>query len=624
MTAELHGIDMMAARKVQQWPKESIGLLGAVLDCLPQSVAVLEQSGRIVAVNQAWINLARQHGAAPDAEWIGADYLAACRDGEWKWLEGAGGACHAIREVLAGTRNATEAVYRFNGNGEQRWFRLRTTGFDCAGRRLAVVVHGNINENGFTAESVTRSELQYRNLVENALTGVASVTLDGRIIFANAAAARMFEFDSPEQMQAEGSLARWRDPQDRESFISELRHRGYVDNYEMDGVTRTGRTIRALFSATLHNDEMSVTMMDITALRQSEAVVAESEKRFRATFEQAAVGLAHVAPDGRFLRINRKFCDIVGYSQEEMLERRFQDITHPDDLNADLEQVRQLLEGRESTYSMDKRYFCRDGRIVWINLTVSLVRDEAGNPDYLVAVVEDITERKTAEMRLRENQARLRALASELTRAEERQRRDLATELHDHVAQSLTFMGMQLTAARKQSAGRQVAATLDQVSESLRQVIQDTRNIMSDLSAPARTEPSFPAVLSERLMAQISERYGLETELIDDGEAKPLGMDARAVLFRSVRELLLNVVKHAAATRATVSLQRKDGAVEIVVQDNGRGLPGGRIPDQEPCAGGFGLYSIRERMRDLGGSLKMESRPGEGVKAILTVPLEVE
>jgi two-component system sensor histidine kinase UhpB len=624
MTAELRDVTIMAAQRHQPWRVEPMGLLGGVLDCLPQSVAILDQSGAIVAVNQAWLDFARATGLSPDAEWIGVDYVAVCRDAEWNWLEGERNACQAIREVLAGIRDTTEAVYRCHGPQDYHCFRLRATGFDHGGHRWAVVAHTDVSGDGRSAQPVTRSELHYRNLVENALTGVVSATLDGRITFANPAAARMLEFDSPEELQAEGCLARWRDPQDRERFIVELKQHGYVDNYEMDAVTRAGRIIRALFSAILHGDEVSAMIMDITVLRRAEEALAESEKRFRATFEQAAVGIAHVAPDGRFLRINGRFCDITGYSQDEMLKRSFQDITHPEDLDADLAHLRELLAGRVSTYSMEKRYIGWGDRVVWTNLTVSLVRDRAGDPDYLVAVIEDITQRKAAEKRLHENQERLRALASELTFAEERERRGLATELHDQVAQSLTFMSMRLTAARRESPGPKVAEILDQVSESLHQVIRDTRNIMADLSAPARNESRFSAVLAERLTGQISERYGLETELIDDGAPKPLSADTRAVLFRSVRELLLNVVKHAHASRVTVSVQRRHGMAQIVVQDDGKGLPDGKVPAQEPCTGGFGLCSIRERMRNLGGTFTIEGPPGKGVKVCLTVPLETK
>src|SRR5262249_478624 len=116
----------------------------------------------------------------------------------------------------------------------------------------------------------------------------------------------------------------------------------------------------------------------------------ESEERFRATFEQAAVGIAHVSPDdGHWLRVNRKFCDIVGYTREELLERSFKDITHSDDFTADYPQLLQMLAGELSTYAMEKRYRHKEGFLVWIHLTVSLVRDADGQPEYFIAVIED-------------------------------------------------------------------------------------------------------------------------------------------------------------------------------------------------------------------------------------------
>ena len=127
--------------------------------------------------------------------------------------------------------------------------------------------------------------------------------------------------------------------------------------------------------------------------------IKESEERFRKTFEKAAVGIAHVGVNGNFILINQKFCDIVGYSQQEMLKLTFQDITHPDDLGPDLNNVQQLLDQDIETYSMEKRYFRKDKSIVWVNLSVSLVQKETGEPLYFIAVVEDISMRKQVEDR---------------------------------------------------------------------------------------------------------------------------------------------------------------------------------------------------------------------------------
>ena len=125
----------------------------------------------------------------------------------------------------------------------------------------------------------------------------------------------------------------------------------------------------------------------------------ESEERFRKTFEKAAVGIAHVGVEGNFIQINQIFCDIVGYSQQEMLKLTFQDLTHPDDLGPDLKNVQRLLDQDIETYSMEKRYIRKDKSTVWINLSVSLVWKDSGKPLYFIAVVEDISKRKQAEDR---------------------------------------------------------------------------------------------------------------------------------------------------------------------------------------------------------------------------------
>ena len=138
----------------------------------------------------------------------------------------------------------------------------------------------------------------------------------------------------------------------------------------------------------------------------------ESAERFRATFEQAAVGIAHVSPDGRWLRINQRLCNMLGYTAEELMTKAFQDITHPDDLENDLAQVSQVLSGEISSYSMEKRYFRKNGEVIWTDLTVSLVRDALGKSKYFISVVQDISDRKQAEAKFRASEQRFRRAIS--------------------------------------------------------------------------------------------------------------------------------------------------------------------------------------------------------------------
>jgi PAS domain S-box-containing protein len=146
---------------------------------------------------------------------------------------------------------------------------------------------------------------------------------------------------------------------------------------------------------------------DVTEHQRTEQTLRQSEAKFRATFDNAAVGIAHVGPDGSWLDVNQRLCEILGYSHDEIVAKTFQDITHPGDLEADLDCVNKLLVGQADSYMMEKRYIRKNGTIVWANLTVACVRDGEGKIDYFVSVVEDISARKAAEKAQDEAKRRL-------------------------------------------------------------------------------------------------------------------------------------------------------------------------------------------------------------------------
>ena len=204
----------------------------------------------------------------------------------------------------------------------------------------------------------------------------------------------------------------------RTALREERESRVVLRNYRKDGEPFWNE----LYVSPVHDDAGRITNFvgvqnDITERRRIEEILRESEERFRATFEHAAVGAAQVGIDGRWLRVNRRLCEIVGYTHDEMLGMTFADITHPEDLEADLEQTRAMLRGESQTYTMEKRYVRKDGHTVWVNLTVSLVREASGEPRYFIAVVEDISARKRIEeerdlLLVREQLARAEAVAA--------------------------------------------------------------------------------------------------------------------------------------------------------------------------------------------------------------------
>ncbi len=155
--------------------------------------------------------------------------------------------------------------------------------------------------------------------------------------------------------------------------------------------------------------QMHGIMMDVTDVRRAAESVRESEERYRETFELAAVGMAHVDLHGKFLRVNDRLCEIAGYTREEFLNLDFIQLTHPDDLARDMEQLRALNAGKIQRYSLEKRYFHKSGRVVWIYLTVAAARNEQGETQHYISAIEDISARKESEELLRIGQERLEA-----------------------------------------------------------------------------------------------------------------------------------------------------------------------------------------------------------------------
>jgi PAS domain S-box-containing protein len=508
---------------------------------------------------------------------------------------------------------------------------------------------------------------------------------------------------------------------------------------------------------------------DITERRQAEEQLHESELRFRATFDNAGIGMALVGLDGRWLEVNDPLCAITGYPREELLSSTFTDITHPDDQMARWRQTRRLLAGEVPTYSLEKRYLRKDGSTTWVSITVSLMHNGAGAPLMFIGAVQDINQRKRAEQALRqsearyrtlyesidegfcvievlfdqrrqpvdyrflevnpsfekqtgikdapgrrmreiapdhedrwftlfgevaltgeparfeypadqlqrwyegyayrlgeaaehrvaiifnditgrkraeqdlrafasdleqrvaartrelvESQSRLRALATDLNLAEQRERKRMAADLHDYLAQLLVLGKMKLAQGKRLVAEHPVCADfIKQTEDVLAEALTYTRTLVADLSPSVLHDFGLPPALrwlGERMQQQ---QLAVTTHIEADDVTLP--EDQAVLLFQSVRELLINAAKHGKTSHATVRLAKQDARLHIEVQDEGAGFDvaaAAAVADMPTAQSSkYGLFSIRERMIALGGWFELQSEPGKGTKARLTLPL---
>jgi signal transduction histidine kinase len=195
--------------------------------------------------------------------------------------------------------------------------------------------------------------------------------------------------------------------------------------------------------------------------------------------------------------------------------------------------------------------------------------------------------------------------------------------VHDHIGQNLAFAKIKLGTLLASSSDDEVKQEVDIVVKLVDEAIRDTRSLVSELGSPILYELGFvPAV--EWLAQQMRRRHGVAIEFEDDGKPKPLGDDVRVLLFQAVRELLANVVRHAQAQTAKVSIIRNGDQIRVDVKDDGIGFDPAKIGPGLDEGGKFGLFSIRERLEPLGGRLEMLSKPGQGTDVILTGPLSPE
>jgi len=361
---------------------------------------------------------------------------------------------------------------------------------------------------------------------------------------------------------------------------------------------------------------------DVTDRKRAEVELRESEQKFRTLFESSHDALLMIDENGIF-DCNRKALELYGLSSKEDLIGRnpgeFSPAWQPDghhSIEWATEQIQGALKDGPRFYEW---IHCRPEGTVIIT-EVLLNRLEIGGKKVIQALIWDIGERKRAEEKIRRYQERLRTLALDLSLVQERERRRIAIDLHDHIGQNLAFSKMKLGALRESVRCTSLLEPLEEIYALVVQTIEDTRSLVFELSPPVLYELGLEAGL-EWLAERVQDEYGISVECEHDRLAKPLDEEIRIVLFQIVRELLMNVAKHAQAGKVKVTVSRERNQIRLSVEDNGIGFNPSSVGGARGEKTGFGLFSIRERMNYLGGELRIDSAARSGTRVLLRVPL---
>ena len=337
-----------------------------------------------------------------------------------------------------------------------------------------------------------------------------------------------------------------------------------------------------------------------------------------AALENAVEGIARLDTHGRYLSVNRACAELLGYRPEEMIGMDWERTVRPEDLDAMRAAHRRMQsEGRADAEVMGVR---RDGSTFWTQTVLIQARDERGAWAGHHCFMKDVTQRKRGEAALRRYAARARVLSQRVVEVQEEERRHLARELHDEIGQVLTAISINLNAIKRTSSA-EVLPRLEECIGIVNDAIEQVQHLSLDLRPAMLDELGLVPTLRWYVDRQ-AQRVGYQAHFAADPDEMRLRPTMATAVFRVAQEALTNVARHAQARRVRVTLRLVEGALRLVVRDDGVGFD----PKTTLCRGtsgrGLGLLGMRERASLLGGRVAIRSTPGRGTQTRLTLPLK--
>ena len=365
---------------------------------------------------------------------------------------------------------------------------------------------------------------------------------------------------------------------------------------------------------------VAVFARDVTESGKAAQALGESEKRFRELAELLPQTVCETDAKGKLTFVNRNSLRVFGYKPEDIRRGlNALDMLVPEDRRRAAENIRQVLGGKDLG-GIEYTALTKDGTTFPVLVHTSrIIRN--GNPAGLRGVLIDITGPKRTERQLLEYQEQLRCLALDLSHAEERERRRIAENLHEGVAQSLAMVRVKLDLVRRGPCAADMAGPLDEIGKTIDEAAAEMSTSIFDLSPRDLYGKGLKAAIRRLVEGLARQHSGIRFGFSAAGKPLPLGEDIRAFLYRATKEFIVNAIKHAHPQRVKVSIRRIGGSIRVEVANDGRAFKPVKKCGRGEGEGGFGLFSIRERLACLGGSLKISSAPHDLTRVVLQLSL---
>lgn len=469
--------------------------------------------------------------------------------------------------------------------------------------------------------ALRESEELYRTVFEQSNDGIALVKEDQHI-HVNQKMIEIFGYERSEDIVGQPiTLMVHPDDQERVKDINRRRQRGEAvpRKYEFKGQRKDGEPLFIEVSATkisLQRENLSLVILrDITERKQMEEKLRQSEERYRNILESIEDGYYEVDIAGNLTFFNDSLCNLLGYSRDELMGLNSREYTDEENAAKLYKAFNEVYRTGIPAKSFDWQVIKKDGTTGFGEVSVSPIRDGAGNIKGFQGIARDITDRKLTEEALQKSEAQLRNLAVQLLTTQENERKRIASEVHDVLGSSLSAIKFKVEEAVYNSSNPKatsIAESLEAVIPLVQETIEEVRRIQTDLRPPMLDDLGIIATFSWfcRRFETIYSNIKVEQTVTIREEEVPDHL--KIVLFRITQEALNNIGKYARADLVHLGLGKVNSTIELLIRDNGRGFDLESLSSRERSKKGLGLSSMKERIEFSGGSFSIESAKGKG------------
>ena len=488
-----------------------------------------------------------------------------------------------------------------------------------------------IDERKQTEYALLKSREFLENIFKTSADGIIIADSKGSITMVNDSLEKMFGCSRDNLVGKHTSELAFKDKafkKSEEELISKLLSQGAISGVERTWLKIDGKTLELEMNIALLKDSKGeitgsvAGIRDITERKQAEETLKKSEEKYYKLIEQANDAIISVNQEGAVIGFNKSAEEMFGWSREEILGKPSYLLVAKEGREKQ-KKVLGKFTGTDTRLAVDKQVMegkgvKKDGSEFNVEYSYYIIsiKDES----IVTAVIRDISKRKEAEQKLLTYQNQLKSLAAQLTVSEEHERRNFADYLHDHIGQQLFSVRLRLGSLMDGLSSNKDVKTLTDVLDTIKETINETRALTYEISPPILYQFGLEAAL-EWLAEHTYKQYNITVSFTDDKKGKPLDDNVKIFLYQAVRELLLNVAKHARAQNVEVSIGRYDSQIQICVKDDGVGFDALKNDCPGHAITGYGLFNISERLDQLGGHIKIESQPNHGTLITIMAPL---